>query len=59
MLEKEIKGWAFEGHLLSGEPSQFLILVDSVIENNFSQILWVVIEGFGMFFVVKHLAQSW
>ena len=56
MLQKEIKDWAFEVRLLTGEPSQFLIPADWVIENDLCQILWVVLDffiklkGLGLFF---------
>ena len=64
VLQKEIKDWAFEVHLLSGEPSQFLIPADWVIENDLGQILWVVLDffikirGLGLFFAAKSLAQN-
>ena len=41
MLQKETKDWAFEIYLLTGEPSQFLIPPDWIIENDFGQVLCV------------------
>ena len=46
MLQKEITDWAFKVYLLTGEPSQFLILADWIIGNDLCQILWVVLEFF-------------
>ena len=46
MLQKEITDWAFKVYLLTGEPSQFLILADWIIGNELCQILWVVLEFF-------------
>ena len=39
VLQKEIKDWAFEVPLLTGEPSQVLIPADWVIENDLCQII--------------------
>ena len=64
VLLKEIKDWAFEVYLLTGEYSQFLISSDWIIEDDLCQILWVVLEffvkrrGFGLFFAAKRLSQT-
>ena len=56
VLQKKKKDWAFEVYLLTRESSQFLILVDWIIENDLCQILSVVLKffvklrGFGLFF---------
>ena len=46
MLQKEITDWTFKVYLLTGEPSQFLILADLIIGNDLCQILSVVLEFF-------------
>ena len=44
VLQGEIKDWAFEVYLLTGEPSQFMISDDSITEPDLYQILHVVFE---------------
>ena len=39
MLQKEIKDWVFEVHLLTGEPHQVLIPADWINENDLYKIL--------------------
>ena len=56
MLQKKVKDWTFEVYLLTGEPSQFMIPADWIIEMDLCQILCMVLEffvnqrGFGLFF---------
>ena len=49
VLQREIKDWAFEFYLLTGEPSQFMISADWIIEHDLFQILCVVLEFLNFF----------
>ena len=44
VLQREIKNWAFEFYLLTGEPRQSMISADWIIEHGLWQILCVVLE---------------
>ena len=48
VLQREIKDWAFE--FLTGEPNQFIISADWIIEHDLYQILCVVLEFLNFFF---------
>ena len=39
VLQREIKDWVFEFYLLTGEPSQFMISADWIIEHDLFHIL--------------------
>ena len=49
VLQREIKDWAFEFYLLTGEPRQFMISADWIIEHVLCQILCVVLEFLNLF----------
>ena len=45
VLQRQIKDWSFEFYLFTGEPSQFMISTDWIIENN----LWQILSGSWIF----------
>ena len=66
VLQREIKDWVFEFYLLTGEPSQFMISADWIIEHDLFHILCVVLEfliffwngeGWDCFWLAKVLSR--
>ena len=64
LLQKERKDWIFEVYFLIGKLSQFLVPADWIMENDFFQILCMVLEvcvkqrGFGLFFATLSIGQT-